>query len=246
MPASPQPRLPDAVLWDMDGTLVDTEPLWNEAQRELVADHGGTWTQQLAESLVGQALDVGARRLQAAGVDLPVERIIDVTISHVIQAVRRAVPWRPGALELLQDQAAAGVPGALVTMSHAPLARVLAEHAPAGSLRIVVSGDEVTRGKPDPEAYRLGLSRLRQLRPDLSPQRCAAVEDSPVGVAAATAAGLPTAAVPSVLALDPDAGTVQWDTLAGRGLADLADVVAAHGSMATPPRRDPRTGDGAR
>ncbi|WP_288819143.1 HAD family phosphatase, partial [uncultured Micrococcus sp.] len=110
MPASPQPRLPDAVLWDMDGTLVDTEPLWNEAQRELVADHGGTWTQQLAESLVGQALDVGARRLQAAGVDLPVERIIDVTISHVIQAVRRAVPWRPGALELLQDQAAAGVP----------------------------------------------------------------------------------------------------------------------------------------
>ena len=85
MPRHPAPapddrarRLPRAVLWDMDGTLVDTEPLWNAVQRRLVVEHGGTWSDDLAASLVGRPLDEGARRLQEAGLDLPVQRIIDL------------------------------------------------------------------------------------------------------------------------------------------------------------------------
>ncbi|MDO4238620.1 HAD family phosphatase [Micrococcus sp.] len=221
---SEHPALPAAVLWDMDGTLVDTEPLWNAVQRRLVEEHGGRWSEELAASLVGRPLDEGARRLQEAGLDLPVEEVIALTMGEVARGVADAPPWRPGAHELLTAQAEAGVPGALVTMSHAPLARVLAEQAPAGALRVVVTGDEVTAGKPDPEAYRLALTRLGQHVPGLAVEDCVAVEDSPVGVAAAMAAGLPTVGVPSVLPLDDGAATVRWDTLAGRTLDDLAAV----------------------
>ena len=225
--ASPRNALPDAVLWDMDGTLVDTEPLWNEVQRRLVLAHGGTWSEDLAASLVGQALDVGARNLQAAGLDLPVEEIIEVTMAEVSRGVADATPWRPGALELLTELGEAGVPCALVTMSHAPLARTLLDAAPAGVLGLAVTGDEVSRGKPDPEAYRLALTRLTERHRGIDPARCLAVEDSPVGVRAAMAAGLTTVGVPSVLPLDPDAATVQWDTLAGRTAADLAALLPA-------------------
>ncbi|MCT2008073.1 HAD-superfamily hydrolase, subfamily IA, variant 3 [Micrococcus lylae] len=232
--ASHRNALPDAVLWDMDGTLVDTEPLWNGVQRRLVAAHGGTWTDELAASLVGQALDVGARRLQAAGLDLPEEEIIAVTMEEVARGVAADTPWRPGARQLLVELGEAGVPCALVTMSHAPLAQTLLDVAPAGVLELSVTGDEVSRGKPDPEAYTLALSRLRARHRDLDPARCVAVEDSPVGVRAAMAAGLTTVGVPSVLPLDPDAATVRWDTLAGRTVADLAAVLpgAAAGSAA--------------
>lgn len=225
--ASLRNALPDAVLWDMDGTLVDTEPLWNEVQRRLVLAHGGTWTEELAASLVGQALDVGARRLQAAGLDLPVEEIIADTMAEVSRGVAESTPWRPGARELLTELGEAGVPCALVTMSHAPLARTLLEAAPAGVLGLAVTGDEVSRGKPDPEAYHLALTRLTERHPEIDPARCLAVEDSPVGVRAAMAAGLTTVGVPSVLPLDPDAATVQWETLAGRTAADLAALLPA-------------------
>jgi len=208
----------------MDGTLVDTEPLWNAVQRRLVEEHGGTWSDGLAASLVGRPLDEGARSLRAAGLRMEVPEIIEVTMAEVARGVEAATPWRPGALELLTAQAEAGVPGALVTMSHAPLARVLAERAPAGALRVVVTGDRVSRGKPDPEAYLLALEELSAHVPGLRAEDCVAVEDSPVGVAAAVAAGLPTVGVPSVLPLAEGEATVQWGTLAGRGLADLAAV----------------------
>lgn len=226
MPATPPSRavLPQAVLWDMDGTLVDTEPLWNEAQQALVAEHGGVWSEALAASLVGRPLDEGARRLQVAGVDRPEDEIIEVTMGAVARTVAGAPPWRPGALELLTAQADAGVPGALVTMSHAPLARVLADHAPGGALDVVVTGDMVSAGKPAPEAYLRALELLADRRPGLTAAGCVAVEDSPVGVRAAVAAGLPTVGVPSVLPLPPGVATVEWDTLAGRTLADLAAV----------------------
>ncbi|GAA3796904.1 HAD family phosphatase [Micrococcus endophyticus] len=231
MPSTPAARpaeraraLPRAVLWDMDGTLVDTEPLWNASQRRLLAEHGGVWSEALADSLVGRPLDEGARRLQAAGLDLPVDEIIERTMGAVTRGVADRVPWRAGARELLAALAEAGVPGALVTMSHTPLARALAERAPAGALDVVVSGDLVARGKPDPEAYLLALDLLAARHPGLDAAGCVAVEDSPVGVAAAVAAGLPTVGVPSVLPLPAGAATVEWDTLAGRAPADLATV----------------------
>lgn len=120
-------RLPRAVLWDMDGTLVDTEPLWNVAQRRLVIKYGGTRSDDLAASLMGRSLDEGARRLQGAGLDLPMRWIIDLTMDEVVQGVVNGVLWQPGARELLVMLAEAGVSDALVTISHASLAHVLVE-----------------------------------------------------------------------------------------------------------------------
>ncbi|MDO5634191.1 MAG: HAD family phosphatase [Micrococcus sp.] len=233
-----------AVLWDMDGTLIDTEPVWNAVQSALVADHGGQWSEELAHRLVGQPLDVGARHLQEAGVELGIAEIIEHTMGHVAEHVRRAVPWRPGARDLLEAQAAAGIPGALVTMSHALLAQTLAERAPHGSLGVVVTGDQVQHGKPDPEAYLLALQRLglpsapAGHAADSGLPGLLAIEDSPVGVRAARAAGLRTLGVPSVLPLAPGSAHVQWDTLAGRGLEDLAAVAAGRDGAAGAPQAE--------
>ncbi|QCU79389.1 HAD family hydrolase [Citricoccus sp. SGAir0253] len=214
--------MPAAVLWDMDGTVVDTEPLWNASQRRLVEDAGGRWTTGLAHSLVGQALDHGARLLQEAGVRLGVGEIIEHTMADVVAGVRRSVPWRPGARELLAALQAAGVPGALVTMSHAPLARVVAECVPAGSLAFLVTGDMVVHGKPHPEPYATAVEVMARRVPGLTAADCVAVEDSLPGLESAAAAGVPVVAVPHVMPLPADPRWETWPTLAGRTPADLA------------------------
>ncbi|MDI3330847.1 MAG: HAD family phosphatase [Micrococcus sp.] len=215
-------EMPAAVFWDMDGTIVDTEPLWNESQRRLVEDAGGTWTPALARSLVGQALDHGARLLQQAGVRLGVQEIIDHTMGDVIDGVRRSVPWRPGARELLAGLRAAGVPNALVTMSHAPLAGVVAEAMPAGSFEFLVTGDMVLQGKPHPEPYATAFDVMSRRVEGLQRLQCVAVEDSLPGLESAAAAGLPVVAVPHVMSLPADPRWELWTSLVGRLPDDLA------------------------
>lgn len=217
-------QAPAAVFWDMDGTIVDTEPLWNASQRRLVEDAGGTWTTALAQSLVGQALDHGARLLQQAGVRLGVGEIIDHTMGDVIAGIRRCVPWRPGARELLAALRAAGVPNALVTMSHAPLAGVVAGAMPAGSFEFLVTGDMVLHGKPHPEPYATAVDVMARRVDGLQRLRCVAIEDSLPGLESAAAAGLPVVAVPHVMALPTDPRWEHWTSLAGRRPADLARV----------------------
>src|SRR4029077_9191507 len=102
---------PAAVLWDMDGTLVDTEPYWMECEYELVAEHGGRWSTEHAHAGVGNDLVVTAGYLREHGnVRLEDEAIIARLLDGVIARVREHVPWRPGALELLEDLHAHGVP----------------------------------------------------------------------------------------------------------------------------------------
>ncbi|MCC3283399.1 HAD family hydrolase [Arthrobacter caoxuetaonis] len=215
-----------AVLWDMDGTIVDTEPYWIQAEKDLVAAHGGTWTDDDAEELIGQALDYSARRLQQAGVALPVEGVIAALAGEVARHLQQEVPWRPGARELLEELAAEDIPCALVTMSTGPLARLIASTLPEGTFRSVVSGDMVSRGKPHPEPYQLAFDQLSAAFPGLAKSRCLAVEDSYPGYTSAREAGLPALAVPHMVPFPPDQGRIQWDTLAGRSLADLQELAA--------------------
>ncbi len=99
--------LPAAVLWDMDGTLVDTEPSWMAAEYALVAEHGGSWSEEQARALVGNALPTSAEFLRRdGGVDLPLEVIVEQLTDRVVADVRRTVPWRPGARELLRSRCA--------------------------------------------------------------------------------------------------------------------------------------------
>ncbi|SDQ40797.1 HAD family phosphatase [Quadrisphaera sp. DSM 44207] len=220
-PAAP-PGPPAAVLWDMDGTLVDTEPSWVEAEFALVREHGRSWSLELARSLVGSDLRVSAGVLQReGGVRLGTEEIVQGLTERVLAAVRERVSWRPGALELLTAVLAGGVPCALVTMSWSSLAHEVVRRAPEGAFAAVVTGDTAARPKPAPDPY---LQAARALGVD--PGACVALEDSRTGVASALAAGVPTVGVPHVVPLDPAPGLVRVPTLRGLDLPWLARVAA--------------------
>ncbi|MDR7080805.1 HAD superfamily hydrolase (TIGR01509 family) [Arthrobacter ginsengisoli] len=222
---APQPLL-KAALWDMDGTIVDTEPYWIEAEHALVAAHGGHWSHEKAMQLVGQSLVFSAGILQDAGVTLERREIIDILTAQVISQVRTSVPWRPGARELLDELHSAGIRCALVTMSEAPLAREIVASLPKPYFDFLVTGDTVTRGKPHPEAYLRAVELLREQDPELGLHHCIALEDSVPGVASAVASGVLTVAIPHIMPLPHDSRHAVWDTLAGRTVADLEDLVA--------------------
>jgi HAD superfamily hydrolase (TIGR01509 family) len=208
---------PTAVLWDMDGTLVDTEPYWMAAEIELVESYGGTWTDEHSKALVGNDLLVSARYIREHG-DVPLEpdEIVGRLLDGVIARMHDHVPWRPGARRLLDELRATAVPCALVTMSWQSLARTFLDEVPQGTFAVVVTGDEVTRGKPYADPY---LHAARLLGVD--PADALAIEDSPTGVASATAAGVPVLAVPHIVAVDEAPGRVVHPTLAGVDLAFL-------------------------
>ncbi|MFC8500937.1 HAD family hydrolase [Pedococcus sp. NPDC057267] len=209
--------LPAAVFWDMDGTLVDTEPYWIAAEHAIVEEAGGVWSDAYAHELVGNDLMVSAQFIRDnSPVDLDPLEIIDRLLERVIAQVREHVPWRPGALELLEALAAESVPSALVTMSWRSLADAVVGALPEGTFAAVITGDEVEHGKPHPEPY---LAAARALGVEAS--ECVAIEDSPTGVRSAVGAGVPTLAVPHVVPVPVIAGAVQAPSLRGLGPRDL-------------------------
>jgi HAD superfamily hydrolase (TIGR01509 family) len=207
----------------MDGTLVDTEPFWIECEGALVEEHGGTWTSADAMSIVGFDLIDAANVLRGrGGVRMEPVDIVDHLLDCVIGRIRDHVPWRPGAAELLADCRRAGIPTGLVTMSWQRFADAVVVAAPAGSFQTVVTGDAVSRGKPDPEPYLKAAADL-----GVPPQDCVAIEDSPTGVAAALAAGCRTIGVPHAVPLDEDTpGLTIVRSLAGIGVEELEALVA--------------------
>jgi beta-phosphoglucomutase-like phosphatase (HAD superfamily) len=212
---------PAAVLWDMDGTLVDTEPYWIEEEHLLVAEHGGRWTDEDAHSLVGNDLMVSARYLRdVGGVALTPEQIIDRLLERVIARVRVHVPWRPGARELLSELRDLAVPCALVTMSYQNLAQAVVTTLPAGSFRTVVAGDDVENGKPHAEPYLTAAERLGVL-----PQECVAIEDSLTGVASAEAAKVPVLAVEHLVPVPPGPGRTVTASLTGWSAKRLSGLL---------------------
>jgi HAD superfamily hydrolase (TIGR01509 family) len=214
--------LPAAVLWDMDGTLVDTEPYWIAEERSLVQAHGGVWTDEHANQLVGNDLLVSAEYILAhSPIELTPVEIVHELLAGVVARVTEHVPWRPGARELLASLVAHGVPCALVTMSWESLATAVVSNLPSGSFVVVITGDVVSHGKPHPEPY---LSAARLLGVDLG--ACIAIEDSPPGVASAVAAGIPTIAVPHLVEVPETPGAVQIATLAGLAPQDLLRLFA--------------------
>jgi HAD superfamily hydrolase (TIGR01509 family) len=215
-------NLPAAVLWDMDGTLIDSEPYWIAEEHALVESFGGTWTDAHAHALVGNPLEVSAQYIiDHSPVEAEVTEVVDTLMYGVMDRVRDQVPWRPGALELLTALHAAGVPNALVTMSWRPLTDLVVSLAPEGMFDAVVTGDAVGHGKPHPEPYLTAAALLGVAVAD-----CVAIEDSPAGVASAVAAGAPTIAVPHVVPVPRMAGAVQLPSLRGMTPEDLLLAVA--------------------
>ena len=208
---------PAAVLWDLDGTLVDTEPLWMAEEAALAAEHGVEWTEEDGLELVGNALLESGRILQRRlSSSLSPEQIVDRLVARLADSLRGRIPWRPGLPELVERVAAAGVPQALVTMSYAVIAAPVADVLPFDT---VVTGDVVTRGKPDPEPY---LQAARRLGVD--PRDCLAVEDSPTGAASADAAGCVVLVVPHLVPVPETPRRVVRPDLTGLEAAELAEI----------------------
>lgn len=214
-----------AVLWDMDGTIVDTEPYWFEAEYAVVAAHGDSWSDDHARAVVGfDLLDSGRYMIEHGGVRLTPHEIVELLLDSVVQNLKREVPWRPGARELLADVRNANIPTALVTMSWRRFANEVVEALPIGAFDASVVGDDVQRGKPHPDPYLLAAERL-----GVDITRCLAIEDSPTGVASALAAGATVLAVPHHVDVpmrhDVNGRMFRRDTLAGITAADLASFL---------------------
>ena len=214
------PHIPAAVLWDMDGTLVDTEPYWMVAETELVEYFGGVWTHADCMLMVGSGLWASATVLQERGVEMDADDIVQWLTTRVQdQLTEHGVPWRPGARELLAELKLAGIPMALVTMSVERMARQIVDLIDFATFDTIVAGDMVTHSKPHPEAY---LSAAEFL--GVNPEHCVAVEDSPTGVAAAVASGAVVIGVPHQIALPESVLYTLWPSLAGRSVAGLTEL----------------------
>jgi HAD superfamily hydrolase (TIGR01509 family) len=184
---------PAAVLWDMDGTLVDTEPYWIDVEFELAEKHGGTWSREHALELVGNDLITSGRYIREhMGLALSPEEIVEALLDGVVARVQDQVPWCAGARELLAELRAAQVPCALVTMSYTRFVAPILAALPADTFSAIVTGDVVERGKPDPEPY-LTAARMLGVRPS----DCLAIEDSNTGTTSAVAAGCTVLVVPN-------------------------------------------------
>jgi HAD superfamily hydrolase (TIGR01509 family) len=203
------------VFFDLDGTLVDTEPYWIAAEYALVESFGGSWDDTHAHALVGNPLLKSAAYIREHGpVRLEPEEIVERLLSSVLRQAAEHMPWRPGAVTLLARLRAAEVPCALVTMSYSRLAGLVASALPPGTFATIVSGDQVSVGKPHPEAYLTAAARL-----GVDPQRCVAIEDSPPGVASAEAAGCIVVAVPHTVPIEAAATRAIVDSLESLDLA---------------------------
>ncbi|GAA3867933.1 hypothetical protein GCM10022381_09230 [Leifsonia kafniensis] len=212
--------LPAAVLWDMDGTLIDTEPYWMQAETDLVTSFGGTWTHDDCMLLVGSGLPNAAAILQSRGVEMEIDDIVSWLTDRVQQKIEEhGLPWRPGARELLSSFAAAGVPMALVTMSIERMARQVADLIGADTFTVIIAGDMVIESKPHPEAYLRAATLL-----GVDPARCVAVEDSPTGLRAAIAAGTIAIHVPHEVDVPESDAHTRWATLAERTLTDISEL----------------------
>ena len=206
-----------AVLWDMDGTLVDTEPDWIASEFELIEAHGGTWSHEHAMNLVGNDLIESGRYIhEHSGIDLEPSEIVEELLDGVVARVEVEVPWRPGARELLTDLHRQGVPCALVTMSWQRFVDPILARLPDDAFATVVTGDRVEFGKPHPEPYLKAAAIL-----GVDPAGTVAIEDSNTGARSAEAAGCTVLVVENHVPVLPGDRRVLVDTLAGMTADDL-------------------------
>ena len=210
-------KLPAAVLWDMDGTLVDSEEYWLSSEQNLAQQFNGSWDAQDGLDLIGMSLYDSTKVMKAKmGIDLEPDEIINRLTDDVVAQLEVSIPWRPGAQELLRELKKRGVKTALVTMSMKRMAESVANQIPFKAFDVIVAGDMVTHGKPHPEPYLLAAQLL-----GVKPEDCVAFEDSNTGLTSAEAAGTKAIGVTNIVPIPEKPGRTIWPTLEGVRLRDL-------------------------
>lgn len=203
-----------AVLWDMDGTLLDSEKLWDIAVRELAVELGTEMTDEVRHALVGASGPNALRILfDGLGVDPTTEALreaADFLERRVGDLMTGPIPWRPGAADALALVRAAGLPSALVTNTIRSLTEFGLDTLGRHHFDVSVCGDEVAEGKPAPDPYLRAAELL-----GVDPRHCVAVEDSPTGARAATAAGCAVIVVPCEVPEPDGPGRVLRESLIG-------------------------------
>ncbi|MEV0919257.1 HAD family phosphatase [Streptomyces sp. NPDC049967] len=210
-----------AVLLDMDGTLVDTEGFWWDVEKEVFADLGHTLDEAWREVVVGGPMTRSAGYLiESTGADITLPELTVLLNDRFEKRIGLGVPLMPGAARLLAELGRHRIPTALVSASHRRIIDRVLDSVGHHHFGLTVAGDEVTRTKPHPEPY---LTAARGFGAD--PRLCAVIEDTATGVAAAEAAGCRVVAVPSVSPIAPAPGRVVVSSLEEVDLAFLRGLV---------------------
>jgi HAD superfamily hydrolase (TIGR01509 family) len=208
----------EAVVFDLDGVLLDTEELWDEARRQIAEERGGRWRPDAQRAMMGMSSPEWSRYMHdVIGVADPPELISEEVVERLADLYRRQLPLVDGAIEAVRR---IGVrwPLGIASSSNRPLIELFLELTGTRDLfQATVSSEEVARGKPAPDVYLEAAARL-----EVAPERCAAIEDSENGIRSAASAGMSVVAIPNPV-FPP-----------GREALSLADVVLDSLSELTP------------
>lgn len=233
----PLPMPLQGVMFDMDGLLIDTEPIWLRAESELVTELGGVWTPADQEAILGSSMAFSSQYIKdKSGTELSAPEVgaaLNERFRHYLGASELVV--QPGAIELVGSVAAAGLPFALVSASERAIMDMVTPQLYTRGMpefTVTVAGDEVARGKPDPLPYLTAAARL-----GVDPACSVVLEDSRNGVAAGLASGATVVALTHMVDHEPGERLVVRDTLVGLDAASLSAVLAAGNSCPPQPRR---------
>jgi HAD superfamily hydrolase (TIGR01509 family) len=209
----------NGVVFDLDGVLIDSEPVWEQVRRQVVAEYGGHWPPDAQSKLMGMSTQEWARYLsEDLGVGLPPDRVADLVIERMAARYREHLPLMPDAVAAVH-RLAARWPLGLGSSAPATLIRtVLTTAGLLDSFAVVMSTEQVAHGKPAPDIYLAVTARL-----GVSGGECAAVEDSTNGLRSAAAAGLAVIAVPHP-SYPPDPGALAQAKLV---LSDLTELTVS-------------------
>jgi HAD superfamily hydrolase (TIGR01509 family) len=213
-------QLPAAVLWDMDGTLIDSEPYWMKSEGAFAKANNSPWSEQDGLNLVGMSLYDSSKIIkEKVGSDLEPEQIIEKLTDEVTAQLKNEILWRPGAKELLMLLRKKKIKTALVTMSMHRMAKQVADSLGFEGFDVIVAGDDVLHGKPHPEAYLKAAELL-----GVKPEDCVAFEDSISGLRSAEAAGTKAVGIKNIVEIPAQPGRILWPTLEGVSLSDLRSM----------------------
>ena len=210
-------QLPAAVLWDMDGTLIDSEPYWMRSEGDFANANNSTWTEQDGLSLVGMSLYDSSKIIkEKVGSDLDPEEIVQQLTDGVAAQLKQEIFWRPGAKELLLLLRKKKIKTALVTMSMHRMAKQVVDAIGFDCFDVIVAGDDVRQGKPHPEPYLRAAELL-----GVKAEDCVAFEDSLTGLRSAEAAGTKAVGIKNIVEIPSQPGRILWPTLEGVKISDL-------------------------
>ena len=212
-----------AVVFDLDGVLIDSEPVWEQVRRGLVAERGGHWAPDAQRRLMGMSTQEWARYLsEDLGVGLPPEEVAALVIDRMAASYRKRIPLLPGAVDAVHRLAARWPLGVASSAPAVLIETVLESAGLRACFQVTMSTEQVPRGKPAPDIYLAVTERL-----GFPPAACAAIEDSSNGLRSAAAAGLHVIAIPHP-AYPPEPDALAQASLVLPTLADLTlEAVAA-------------------